>query len=63
MVIEFAYQVVKGLIVLAKMEEAEPIDPGTQDIHELVTMGIIDGGAPDHYFWSAPRKLFARTEA
>jgi hypothetical protein len=63
MPIGFAYQLVKDLIALAKMEESDPIDPGTLDTKELVAMGILDGEASDDYSWSASRKLFSRTEA
>ena len=63
MPIEFAYQVIKDLIALAKMEETDPIDPGTSDAKQLAAMGIIDGEQTDAYSWAAPRKLFARTEA
>ena len=63
MAIEFAYQVVKDLITLAKMEEADPIDPGTLDAKELSAMGIINSENADAYSWAAPLRLFARTEA
>jgi hypothetical protein len=63
MPIEFAYQVIKDLVALAKMEEVDPIDPGTLDPKELAAMGIIDNENAEAYSWSAPRKLFARTEA
>ncbi len=63
MPIEFAYQVIKDLAALAKMKKGEPIDPGTQDTKQLVAMGIIDGENAEAYSWSAPGKLFARTEA
>src|SRR4051812_45105241 len=63
MPIEFVYQVVKDLIALAKMEEADPIDPGTLDANELTTMGIIDGENANTFSWAPPRNLFARTEA
>ena len=63
MPIGFAYQVIKDLVTLAKMEEADSIDPGTLDSKQLAAMGIIDVENADAYSWSAPRKLFARTEA
>jgi hypothetical protein len=63
MPIEFAYQVIKDLVALAKMEEADPIDPGTLDSKELAKMGIVDAENADAYSWSAPHKLFAKTEA
>jgi len=58
-----AYQVVKDLIGLAKMEEAEAIDPGTLDAKELVAMGILEGENTEGYSWCAPRNLFAKTGA
>jgi hypothetical protein len=63
MAIEFAYQVVKDLLVLTKMEEADPIDPGTMCVQELAAMGLADHGNGDAYSWIAPRMLFALTEA
>ena len=63
MAIEFAYQIVKDLIALAKMDEADPIDPGTLDLQELTAMGIVEGDNADAFSWAAPRKLFAKTEA
>ena len=63
MAFELAYQIVKDLIALAKMEEADPIDPGTSDAKALAAMGIIDGEKTDAYSWATPRKLFAKTEA
>ena len=61
MPIDFVYQVVKDLIRLAKMDEAESIDPGTLELQELAVMGIVDGSDPEAYSWAAPRNLFART--
>ena len=63
MPIGFVYQVIKDLVALAKMKEDEPIDPGRQDTNQPVDMGIIDSENAEAYSWSAPRKLFARTEA
>ena len=63
MPIELAYQVIKDLVALAKMEEADSIDPGTLNSKQLAAMGIIDCENADAYSWTAPRKLFARTEA
>jgi hypothetical protein len=63
MPIEFAYQVVKDLISLAKMEEADPVDPGTSDVQKLAVMGIVDDGNGNSYSWVRLRKLFSLTEA
>jgi hypothetical protein len=63
MPIGFAYQVLKDLIALAKMEEGEPIDPGTFDLQQLAAMGIVEDGSDNPYSWVRPRKLFALTEA
>ena len=59
----FAYEIIKDLVALATMEEADPIDPGTLDANELATMGLIDAHDIDPCSWTAPRKLFVRTEA
>lgn len=53
----------KDLIALAKLEEGEPIDPGTLDAKELAAMGVIDAEDAGACSWVAPRKLFAKTEA
>jgi hypothetical protein len=64
MPIGLAYQVVKDLIALAKMEEAEPIDAGTSDVQHLSAMGIVEeGNGNNGYSWVRPRRLFALTEA
>lgn len=63
MVFEFAYQVIRDLASLAKMEDAEPLDPGTLDAHGLVKMGLINAEGVEACSWSAPRKLFAGTQA
>ena len=52
------YQVVKDLIALAKMKEAEPIDPGRQ---QLKVTGIVEDGIGDDHSWVRPRRLFALT--
>jgi hypothetical protein len=57
MPIEFGYQVVKDLLSLPKMQEGDPIDPGTVDVEELAAMGIVVHGNGDAYSWLAPRKL------
>ena len=49
MPLEFAYQVVKDLIGLAKMEEADPADPGTSDVQRLAMMGIVVDGNGESY--------------
>jgi len=61
--LEFAYQVVKDLIALSKMEETDPIDPGTLEMKELVSMGIVSDADPNNYSWIAPRRLFAVAES
>ncbi len=63
MAIEFAYQIVKDLIALAKMQEGDPIDPGTLDAKQLIDMGAIDAEDADACSWVAPRNLFAKAEA
>ncbi len=62
MAIDFAYQVIKDLVGLAKMEEADAVDLGVNDLHQLVAMGIVEADDMASYGWSAQRKLFARTE-
>ena len=39
-----AYQIIKDLFALAKMKEADPIDPRGEDLQEL---GIIDADNGD----------------
>ncbi|MBM3600040.1 MAG: hypothetical protein FJX35_17660 [Alphaproteobacteria bacterium] len=63
MTIQFAYQVVKDLIALAKMKEVDPIDPGTLDARELAAMGIVENANLDAYSWANPQRIFALTEA
>lgn len=63
MPIGFAYQLVKDVIALTKMQEAEPIDPGTNAMSKLKVMGIVDEGDGDGYSWVRPHKLFALAEA
>jgi hypothetical protein len=52
---------VKDLIALAKMKEAEPIDPGTFDRQQLNAMGIVEDGNGNDHSWVRPRRLFALT--
>ena len=63
MPIEFAYQLIKDFVALAKMEEGDPIVPGTLDANKLVTMGMLKGEDTASYLWCAPRNVFAKAEA
>jgi hypothetical protein len=64
MPIGFAYQVVKDFVTLVKMEEADPIDPGTLDLQQLSAMGVVEEDDGNNaYSWVRPRRLFTLTEA
>jgi len=62
--LEIGYSILKDILALAKLTEADPIDPGTLDVAKLKEWKIVPVEDPDADFrWLAPRNLFAQTEA